>query len=529
MASQLNVDVIVAHSTTDVQINDSLDVTGAMDVDGATTLNSTLDVDGATTLNGAVTLGNAAGDAVTVTGTVSSNVIFTDATYDIGAAAATRPRDLHLSRNAVVGSTIELGHATDTTLSRTAAGRVAIETLGIVKGPASSVDNTVPRFDSTTGELIQGSSVTVADSSEFNLYPATTGGSSWARKNAIIGGDFSTNPWQRGTSFAAIISGAYFADRWAWQQANAVAVVTASRSADAPTVAQAGRLTNHCILVDCTTIDGTIGADDTYQVQQPIEGYNYLPLAQKAMTLSFWHKHTKTGTYCVYLRNSGSDRSYVAEYTQAVTDTWELATITNITASPSAGTWDYTNGTGLVVGFTLAAGTNFHTTANAWQTGNFRATSNQVNGLDNTANNFRIALVQLEAGSVATEFESRTVQEELALCQRYLPAYLQIAAGNCFFGTGQAISTTTAYLGNVFPVRPRVIPTGITVSAVAHFNVTAASGATAETTVIAFELGGDSQGRILITIGAASLVAGDAITMYSDTAAASILWTGSEL
>ena len=64
MASQLNVDVIVAESTADVQINDSLDVTGAMDVDGAATLNSTLDVDGATTLNGNVTLGNAITDTI---------------------------------------------------------------------------------------------------------------------------------------------------------------------------------------------------------------------------------------------------------------------------------------------------------------------------------------------------------------------------------------------------------------------------------------------------------------------------------
>jgi hypothetical protein len=153
-------------------------------------------------------------------------------------------------------------------------------------------------------------------------------------------------------------------------------------------------------------------------MSQAVEGYNFLPLAQKAMTLSFWHKHTKTGTYCVSVRNSGLDRSYVAEYTQAVTDTWELATIT-VTASPAAGTWLYTTGVGLWVDFTVLSGSTFQTTAGSWQSGNYSATSSQVNGLDATANNFRIALVQLEAGSVATEFESRTVQEELALCQRY--------------------------------------------------------------------------------------------------------------
>lgn len=38
--------------------------------------------------------------------TLGGNLLFTDATYDIGASGATRPRDLYLSRNAVVGGTL---------------------------------------------------------------------------------------------------------------------------------------------------------------------------------------------------------------------------------------------------------------------------------------------------------------------------------------------------------------------------------------------------------------------------------------
>lgn len=58
------------------------------------------------TFTGNVTLGNAVGDSITLTGTIVSNVLFTDATYDIGASGANRPRDFHLSRNAVIGGTI---------------------------------------------------------------------------------------------------------------------------------------------------------------------------------------------------------------------------------------------------------------------------------------------------------------------------------------------------------------------------------------------------------------------------------------
>ena len=41
-------------------------------------------------------------------GTMTGNLLFTDATYDIGASGATRPRDLFLSRNAVIGGTTTL-------------------------------------------------------------------------------------------------------------------------------------------------------------------------------------------------------------------------------------------------------------------------------------------------------------------------------------------------------------------------------------------------------------------------------------
>lgn len=149
-----------------------------------------------------------------------------------------------------------------------------------------------------------------------------------------------------------------------------------------------------------------------------MEGYDWSRIAQRTFTLSFWVKSTKTGIFCVSFTNSGSDRSYVAEYTVNVTDTWEKKTVT-IAPSPSAGTWLYTNGRGLLINFLLAAGTNFHSTADSWQTGFNLSTSNQVNAMDSAANNFKLALIQVEAGDTATPFEIRSRGEEMALCQRY--------------------------------------------------------------------------------------------------------------
>jgi hypothetical protein len=80
---------------------------------GATTASSarvtTLNASGATTLDGSVALGNAAGDLITVPGTVNSHVLFTDNTYDIGASGATRPRNLFLAGAATIAGNLSVG------------------------------------------------------------------------------------------------------------------------------------------------------------------------------------------------------------------------------------------------------------------------------------------------------------------------------------------------------------------------------------------------------------------------------------
>ena len=61
---------------------------------------------GVLSVTGNTTLGDAAADSVTVTGTITSNLIFTDNTYDIGASGATRPRNLFLSGSGNVVGTL---------------------------------------------------------------------------------------------------------------------------------------------------------------------------------------------------------------------------------------------------------------------------------------------------------------------------------------------------------------------------------------------------------------------------------------
>lgn len=296
---------------------------------------------------------------------------------------------------------------------------------------------------------------------DFNSLSIGTHGLS--HKNRLIGGDFTTNPWNRGTTFAAAADGTYTADRFVWNQSGA-GVVTVQRTANAPTADEAKHYATHCLEVDVTTADASLAAGDIYTVSQKVEGLNAASFGfgqsqSGYVTLSFWAYSTKTGTHCVSLRNSAANRAYVGEYTVFASNTWEKKTVT--IPVDTSGTWLYDTGTGVTVTWCLAAGTNYQTTAGAWAAGNYVASANQVNCMDSTSNSFRIALCRLEPGKVATQFEWRPRTTEELLCARYCPSFTGIGA----IAAGHAYSTTNALVEFVFIVPPRVAPTGITATA----------------------------------------------------------------
>lgn len=275
--------------------------------------------------------------------------------------------------------------------------------------------------------------------------------SSWAAEppaqdNPIINGGMEI--WQRGTSFAAAASGDFAADRFRYNKTGAM-VHTLSQSSDVPTVAQAGILFNYSTLIDCTTIDSSLAGTDYTSYQQVIEGYNWTKFAQEPFWLSFWVKATKTGTYCVSFHNEfAPDRSFVAEYTVSATDTWEYKEI-YVPASPSAGTWDYTTGSGLHIRWMLAAGATWQTTAWTWQTGHYYATANQVNACDSTSNNFRLTGVMMS--KYRSPFWQPDYEMEMERCQRYYQKSYEYSTvpGTVTVNGMEFMETRTAVAGSV--------------------------------------------------------------------------------
>lgn len=273
------------------------------------------------------------------------------------------------------------------------------------------------------------------------------------RKNLIING--AMNVWQRGSASAAVTS-AFLADRFKDIESSDGAM-THEQSTDAPDGFA------YSLELNVTTADTSLGATQYAEIDYKVEAqdcqhFDYGSNAAKTVTLSFWVKSSKTGTYCIlFMKHDSTRYHYVKEYTIDAADTWEKKTITiepdsNIKAAGGAITND--SGEGVRVIWCLAMGSTYSAaTDGAWSADtNDYATSNQVNWLDSTSNNFYITGVQLEVGTVATEFEHRSYSEELAFCQRY---FYKASTSTVYGADYGSNSFTRLY----FPVTMRATPT----------------------------------------------------------------------
>lgn len=269
-------------------------------------------------------------------------------------------------------------------------------------------------------------------------------------RNMVINGGMTIS--QRGTTFASAANVSYTLDRMQWYDTGA-GVVDISQSTDTPN----GNFYNS-LKIDVTTADSSLAAGDLYNIIHQIEGYNIAHLGwgtsvAKTVTLSFHIKSPKTGTHCVTLRNSDQTRTRVEEFTVSAANTWEKKTIT-ITGDTS-GTWQSTTSAGIQLIFPLAVGSTYHSSVatGSWGNGgNIYGSSNQVNCMDDAANNWYITGIQLEVGQTATDFEYEDVTTTLAKCQRY---YVK-EAGTIY---GGQYNTSSGFVGlRSLPVTMRQAP-----------------------------------------------------------------------
>jgi hypothetical protein len=308
---------------------------------------------------------------------------------------------------------------------------------------------------------------------------AMTGSFPYPNRNLLYNGAMQVH--QRGTSTASITTSNYYTtDRWSIALSS-LGTWTQSVENDAPT----GSGLAKSVKLLCTTADSTPAAGDYNYFMQRLEGQDLQRIAKgtssaQQLTLSFWVKSNVTGTYVVGIRDQDNSRYVGATYSVNASATWEKKTITF--PADTTGAFDNDNAYSLALWFWLGAGSTFTsgTLNTTWASySNANVAVGQTNVAAATNNYWQITGVQLETGSVATEFEFEPYETTLAKCQRYY--HSTYASGGYVAGRADAGGETWVYIR--FPCEMRSAPTTIVNSTVTgaagkSYNVSAGSDRT---------------------------------------------------
>jgi len=211
------------------------------------------------------------------------------------------------------------------------------------------------------------------------------------------------------------------------------------------------------------------GATDYIWIQYKLEaqdvansGWNYTSTSS-FVTLSFWVKSSVAQDFKGYLRSrDGTSQMYPFATGSLSADTWTK--ITKTIPGNSNLQFDNDVNNGLEINIAPFFGTdltNNATTEDAWAA---YVAANRTK--DNTSTwyttndaTFEITGVQLETGSVATDFEFKTVGQDLELCKRYFFKWNRSPTNRYTYSGGYAAHATSAFYEFNFSPEMRATPT----------------------------------------------------------------------
>jgi hypothetical protein len=348
-------------------------------------------------------------------------------------------------------------------------------------------------------------------------------------KNLIMNGSMTVA--QRGATITSPADLAYTLDGWQTRD-NVGATITVSQDTTGIFAGIGGSPT--CMKIDCTAAEASVAASEFYVIRQKIETQNcdFLNYGQAdalPVTLSFNIQSPKSGTHTGVLgNNAASPRSYAFNFTVASADTPERVSVTipGDTAGSAIGQGATTEG--LRLNIPLLCGADNAKAAGSWGPNIYEAGSGTPNLLDNTANNIYLGDVQLEVGSVATDFEHEDIGGTLAKCLRYLWRNTEDSTNSMDIGAGRASGTTNANISVTFPVPMRIQAPTFSVSAAADFKVDCNSAST-DVSGLVVAYAGSYYGTTLALTTAGSMAANTPAMLRSDGAASGWLQFSAEL
>ena len=188
-------------------------------------------------------------------------------------------------------------------------------------------------------------------------------------------------------------------------------------------------------------------------------GWNYLSNSSY-ITLSYWVKSSiAQNFYGRFQSNDGTSQNYPFETGSLSADTWTK--ITKTIPGNSNLQFDNDVNNGLFLELSTFRGTDKTGSIaldawNAYGSGTTRTPDQTSTWYTTNGATFEITGVQLEVGSVATDFEHRSFGQELALCQRYYQRYRE--GNNISLGLAFAFGTNEVDLPISFIVPMRTAP-----------------------------------------------------------------------
>ena len=322
--------------------------------------------------------------------------------------------------------------------------------------------------------------------------------SAYTMRNKMINGAMGIS--QRGSSFSNPANLSLTLDRWKFWGDGSGGTLTISQTA-----LSAGELPPFSYYMRVNQSAGAT-ARTYFRINQAIEGLEQF--SAQTITVSFYAK-CASGTVASSLRcdryfgtggspSAADNMSFSSGGTPTITTTWTRFTAISTVTSISGKTLGTNNDSYLLVGIDLPTSGTF----DVYLTG-----------------------FQVEYGNIATPFELRQIQQELAMCQRY---YYRMNATGVYSrfgiaGVGSA-SSTTAQANIVNPVPMRVAPTSID-----YLNVICYDGSTISSATITLDTTSSSQYVVNVPITTSGMTAYRPIQLCANNTTNSYFGASAEL